>query len=237
MKKWYDIKAEAGEITIFDEIGFFGVSADAFKKDFDKIPVGQRVKILMNSPGGSVFDGMAIYNILKSQSERIDVEVVGLAASMASVIALSGSTMKMREGTFLMIHNPKVFAYGDAKDLRKGSELLEQVKGQLLDIYESHFNISREEISDLMDEETWMTPTQAKQYGVSNETIKAQKMAAVYDQKKLDYGNTPKSLLPTEVIPVVVIEDAKVEPTPDCGVRDRIERVIKLNKNKIQNGD
>ena len=93
-KKWYsivDTKADVAEVSIFEEIGCWGVSSKQFLDDFQAIKDKSEIHVYVNSPGGDVMDGMAIYNVLASVREKVTVEVFGIAASIASVIALAGS--------------------------------------------------------------------------------------------------------------------------------------------------
>jgi len=201
MKKWYDVKVipqknatSEAEITIFDEIGMWGVDASNFKADLDKVKNLSSIKLLINSPGGSVFDGIAIYNMLKDVRDKLTVEVSGLAASIASIIAMAGGTRVMREGTFLMIHNPWTMMVGDADDMRKEADTLDQIKDQLVSIYVNNSNLDSATIEMLMSEETWMDAETAEEYGFISKTIYAPKIAASFNKKLKEYGfkNGPK---------------------------------------------
>lgn len=195
MKTWYNIKVlpknnatSEAEISIFDEIGYFGVDASAFKADFDKVKNLSSIKLLINSPGGSVFDGIAIYNMLSDVRDKLTVEVEGLAASIASVIALAGSKTVMREGTFMMVHNPWTMMIGDADELRQEADVLDKIKSQLVSIYESNSNLDAASIESLMKEETWLSGTEAKAMGLVDEVVDAPRMAASFNKTLAEYG-------------------------------------------------
>lgn len=195
MKKWYEMKVipvknatSEAEITIYDEIGIWGVDATGFKEDFDKIKNLSKIKLLINSPGGSVFDGIAIYNMLKDVKDKLTVEISGLAASIASVIAMAGSEIVMREGTFLMIHNPWTMAVGDSDEMRKQAETLDQIRDQLVSIYTNNSNLDSDTINALMAEETWMDGETAMSYGFVSSVDEAPRIAASFNKDIKNYG-------------------------------------------------
>lgn len=177
--KWFAIEAssESAELSIFDEIGGFGISVAEFKDAFDLVR-GKELRLLLNSPGGSVTEGMAIYNLLASERSRLTVEVLGLAASMASVVALAGKELVMDEGSYLMIHNPWTITWGDADQLRKDADVLDKMRGELVNIYASRSTLSAKEIGKLMDDETWMTAEEAKDAGFASSVYRTTRAAA-----------------------------------------------------------
>lgn len=200
-KKWYKIQSKAddtAEISIFGDIGFSwwseGVTAKDFKKDFDEIKNASAINVIINSPGGDVFDGIAIYNIIASQREKVSVEVIGLAASAASVIALAGSTLTMDEGAMLMIHNVWSWSMGNADDFRKMADDLDKISDQLLNIYEAHSDLSAEEIKAFMDKETWFDADEAIEYGFAQSKSEHEDMAASvsFDFAKYGYKHVPE---------------------------------------------
>ncbi|MBN8494930.1 MAG: Clp protease ClpP, partial [Burkholderiales bacterium] len=137
MKNWFEIKARAddtAEVSIFDEIGAYGVSAKEFI-DALKAHAGKKVTLSINSPGGSVFDALAMYNALRAHGAEITAKVMGVAASAASIIFMAGDKRVMPENAFLMIHNPLTFAYGNADELRDMAEVLDKIAASLVGIY------------------------------------------------------------------------------------------------------
>ena len=127
---------------------------------------GERVKIEINSPGGAVIPGMAMANSIKNSQAHVVAHVTGIAASMASVIACACHEVQMEEGSFLMIHNPWGWAEGDAEEMRKEAEVLDTMKAGIMGFYRGKFpSKSEEEISALMDEETWWTGDEALEAG------------------------------------------------------------------------
>ncbi len=181
MKNWYALSAKAAqletEVTIFDEIGGFGVSADQFIADLQKIPADHKILLRIHSPGGEVFDGNAIATAL-SRRGNVEVQIEGIAASMATLISLSGRPVKMAENGFYMIHNPWGAAMGDAEELRKQAELLDRIRGNMVNAYSAKTGQSHEQIGEWMDAETWFTAEQALQAGFVDEVTDRLELAA-----------------------------------------------------------
>jgi ATP-dependent protease ClpP protease subunit len=166
--KWYAFKPsnESGEVelSIYDEIGAFGVGAKEFIAEL-RDHKGQHVHVRINSPGGEIIDGSAIANALNRHEGGVTVHIDGLAASMASYIAMSGKPTYMAENALLMIHNPWTLAAGEADDLRKQADLLDTMKATLVRGYQRKSGMPAEEIGRLMDEETWLTALEAAALG------------------------------------------------------------------------
>lgn len=186
--KWYEMKALANgnaEIYVFDEIGYWGVTAKDFARDLKEIEKTGSIDLHINSPGGSVTDGIAIFNLLKNHKSTVNVYIDGLAASMASVIAMAGDTITMPENALMMIHNPWGGAMGDAEELRKTANVLDKMKTALISAYANKTGIDSDEISELMDAETWMTGAEAVEKGFANQVTDEVKLAASFDTSKL----------------------------------------------------
>lgn len=179
MRDWYRIRAAANEDTaeveIFDDIGssWFseGVTVKGFKKEWDAIRDRSAITLLLNSYGGSVFEGLALYNVIAQDREKVTVEVLGIAASIASVIGLAGGRLVMREGTFFMIHDPFGFAMGTAAEMRKMAETLDKIGGEIADIYEPRTGLTRDEVVAAMSAETWYTAAEALAVGFADEIV------------------------------------------------------------------
>ena len=170
MKKWYNIKNQSNGITdvyLFDEIGGWGISAQSFVKDVQAIK--GNITLHINSPGGSIFEGLAIYNVLAKLN--VDVVIEGLAASMASVIAMAGKTIKMSKNSIMMIHKPWTGICGDSDELRKAADLLDVLENQLIDIYSTATSMETSKIKDLIADETWLNPEQALELGFCDEIV------------------------------------------------------------------
>ncbi len=128
------------EITIYDTIGkgFFeeGITAETVLDDLNALGDVTDIDVRINSPGGNVWDGMAIYNLLTSHLAQVHVYIDGLAASIASVIAMAGDKITMGQGAAMMIHSPHALFAGNADEMRNMAETLDTVERGMLDIYE-----------------------------------------------------------------------------------------------------
>lgn len=125
--------------------------------------------IVINSPGGDVFAGVAIYNAIKNRNDgHVTVRVDGVAASIASVIAMAGDTIKMSLGSTMMIHKPWSIAVGDAEELTKTIELLNKLEGSIIDIYADRTGLDKEKIAELLSAETWLNPEEAVALGFAD---------------------------------------------------------------------
>jgi ATP-dependent Clp protease protease subunit len=191
--------AETADLYIYEAIGadFWGEGvtpqsvADAIKTAKD----AKIINVRINSPGGDVFDGQAIYNLLNTSGKRIVVHVDGLAASAASVIAMAGDDIFIAAGADLMIHRAWGMEIGFSEELRKTADLLDQLSDQISDIYAARTGLSKEEVSDLMQEETWMTAEKAVDLGFATAVTAAKKAAASVDPGRFKYKNIPERLV------------------------------------------
>ena len=181
-RSWFSIKNlsdDSAEISIYDEIGLWGITAKDFAEQIKA--VGDRKIVLrINSPGGSVFDGAAIYNRLRDHKPGVEVKIDGLAASMASGIAMAGAPVTMAENALLMIHNPSGLVLGEAGDMRETADLLDKIKSSLLTAYTRKSGKTPEDVSDLMDAETWFTATEALEAGFIDAISEPQQIAAKF---------------------------------------------------------
>jgi ATP-dependent Clp protease protease subunit len=166
-------KGKKAKISIYGDIGesFWSesVSARQFKEELDALGEITDLEIYINSPGGSVFDGLAIYNTLKRHAANKTVYIDGLAASAASFIAMAADSIVMPKNAYLMIHNASIMAYGNANDFKKAIDLLNKADATIRDIYQEKTKMSITEITQLMDAETWMTGEDAYLYGFIDE--------------------------------------------------------------------
>lgn len=181
------------EILIYSDIGpeeWGGVSAKAIKAQLDKMSDADHITVRINSPGGDVFDGFAIYNLLREHPARVTVKVDGWAASAASVVAMAGDEIEVAANALMMIHNPWTFAMGDANDMRKQADLLDQIKVSIITTYKTRLGMDEAEIAQLMDEETWFDAQGALEAGLA--TRIAGKGEPVKNTKKAWIRNAPQ---------------------------------------------
>lgn len=178
-RDWYNIVAKTddeADLFIYDEISSFwgGVSANDFVRDLNAVSA-KTINLYINSPGGSVFEGYAIYSALVRYSEKnkatINVVVDGWAASIASVIAMAGDTIKIGAHASFMIHQPWSWAIGTADDMRAEAEVLEELEESIIDIYVARTGGDREEITKWVKAETWFKGQAAVDAGFADELI------------------------------------------------------------------
>jgi len=203
-----EAKGKEATVYIYDEISWWGVDAAEFVKNLADVDA-DTIHLRINSPGGSVFDGMSIYNCLKQHKAKVITHIDGLAASISSVIALAGDEVVMGEGSFFMIHSPWSMIAGDSEDLRKEADLLDKVAGTISEIYQNKSGKDADEIDEMMRAETWLTGAEA----LENKFIdrveaseKTQDKAILFDLSV--FANTPDDLLDDPVPTVRGIEKA-----------------------------
>lgn len=191
MKSWYAIKAAAPEsdrieISILSEIGYWGVNAIQFDREL-KAKKGNATKatLTINSPGGDVFEGIAILHMLRNSGLEIEVKVLGVAASIASVIAMAGNTIVMPENTMMFVHNPISGVYGNAEDMRERAEDLDKVKQSINATYMSRFKGKTEDLDALLKRESYLTAAECLEHGFCDKVIPAVPMEAKFDIEQL----------------------------------------------------
>jgi ATP-dependent Clp protease protease subunit len=198
-KDWYSIKAADtsgnAEIKIYDVIGWPFVEADAFLNDLSHMNA-ETITVKINSPGGDVFDGTAIYNALADHDAKIITSVEGIAASMASVIALSGDERRIYKNANFMIHNAWTIAMGDYNDLIKEAGVLKSISGQMAETYAEKTGKPQAEMQKLMDDTTWFTGQQSVDFGFMTTAITAGSASAKFNLSMFD--NAPKASDPNK---------------------------------------
>ena len=199
MRNWYALTPKPSvsetEISIFDEIGMYGISAKQFISDLKAIPANDKIVLKIHSPGGEVFDGNAIFNALQRRG-NVEVQIEGLAASMATVISLAGMPVKMAENGFYMIHNPWGVAMGDAAELRDQAELLDKIRSNMVGAYAAKSGQDPEQIQEWMDAETWFTAAEALAAGFIDEITDTLSLAASSNKfaRMAKFKNAPANL-------------------------------------------
>ncbi|WP_444905114.1 ClpP-like prohead protease/major capsid protein fusion protein [Microbulbifer sp. CnH-101-E] len=198
-KSWYSINAAANtseaDIYLYDTIGYWGVTAKDFARDLKALGDVSKINLHINCPGGDVFDGTAIYNLLKDHKAEVETWIEGIAASMGSVIALAGDTVHIAENAYYMVHNPSAGVRGDVRALEKTKSLLAKVKATMKSLYSSRTGMSDEEVSQVMDDETWYTGAEAVEAGFATDTTAAMEMAASFNADHLNqFKNTPQAI-------------------------------------------
>jgi ATP-dependent protease ClpP protease subunit len=162
-------KANSAEIYIYDDVGpsSWGlVGADWIKDELAAYGKELPVNVYLNSNGGDVFEGIAIYNLLKRHPGEVTVHVDGLAASIASLIAMAGDEIIMNRNTQLMIHKPWAFTAGNADELRKLADLIDKTENDsLVSVYRDRTGLDQSVLADMLLEETWLSAEEALELG------------------------------------------------------------------------
>lgn len=171
-KDWYSLSDNGDhvEVRIYDVIGWPFIEAQDFLADLDNHK-GKDLIVSINSPGGDVFDGFAIYNALKRWDGKVTTRNDGLAASAASFILVSGDEVQSAKNAFVMIHNAWGLVVGNKEDLEKTAGFLDQIDTAIAEHYADKTGKKISDIKDLMSKETWFRGSAAKDYGLVDKVI------------------------------------------------------------------
>jgi ATP-dependent Clp protease, protease subunit len=210
MNKFWQFKiteeGKKGELYIYGPISsqtWWGdeISPKNFKNDLDLLGDISELTVYINSDGGDVFAGQAIHSMLKRHQAKVTCYIDGLAASIASIIAMAGDVVHMPTNAMIMIHNPWTYAAGNAEEFRKMAETLDKIRESSVAVYQEKTGLSEKKIIEMMDAETWMSAKDAKKLGFADEIDEEKLIAASIDGKfimingqKMDlsrYRNSP----------------------------------------------
>lgn len=157
--------------TIAEESWFDDdITPGLFKSELEKN--NGDITVWINSPGGDVIAAAQIYNMLMDHKGNVTVKIDGIAASAASVIAMAGTKVLMSPVSMMMIHNPMTIAFGDKAEMKRAISMLDEIKDSIINAYEIKTSLSRDKISKLMDEETWMNANKAMEMGFCDDIMK-----------------------------------------------------------------
>ena len=245
-ESWFEIRASASggeaDLFIFDEIGLWGVSAQDFARAFNDAMAGHpsALNIHINSPGGTVRDGVAIYNTIQRAPVTKTTYVEGWAASIASLIALAGDRVLIAENAMMMIHNPHGLAIGEAADMRKMADVLDTIRDTLVTTYVRKTGESADTIKDAMDAETWYTAEQAVDFGLADETTEEAEAVALWSPESCGFDRFAPayaSVGSTGVFREVRGRDAISAGLPARTVKERtVETITNLQQLRAQHG-
>lgn len=189
-KSWYSIKAAAegsdapAEVSILDYIGAWGVEARTFLSEFRALKAST-VKVYINSPGGSVFEALAIFNGMRATGKTIEVHVLGVAASAASYIAMAGDKIVMPDNTFMFVHNPINGVYGNADDMREMADILDKIGASLTATYAKRWKGTEQALADALAAESYLTAAECLELGLCDEVTPAITAEAAFDVEAL----------------------------------------------------
>jgi ATP-dependent protease ClpP protease subunit len=203
-KGWYrivNVSQSEAEVFIYDEIGFWGVTAGDFINELRDIKAS-KITLRINSPGGDVFDGIAIYNAISRHPAFVDVFIDGIAASAASFIAMAGDTVTMSPHSQMMIHEAAGLVIGPADDMRKMADILDKSSDNIAAIYAGRAGGAVEDWRAAMKAETWFSDQEAVDAGLADGI------------DGVDAEDMPEKM-PKKMANTIGPEDPKPEPEPE----------------------
>lgn len=242
MKKFWEFKAKAGspsgELLLYGDISsstWYGdeVTPSAFAQDLKGLGDISILNIYINSGGGDVFAGQAIYSMLKRHPAQKNVYIDGLAASIASVIAMAGDTVYMPRNAMLMIHKAWTMAIGNANDLRKLADDMDKIDESILSTYQAKTGLEAEKLIEMVNAETWLTADEAVAFGFADELEETKQIAASMNKDHLtmnglsfDLGkfrNPPNLALASPEAEPLTNEQLNVQPINQAVVSEEAE--------------
>jgi len=231
--KYWEMKAlENGtaEIYMYGEISSYDyweedITPTNFKKDLDALGEIKTLNIYINSPGGSVFAGQAIYNIIKRHPAKVNMHVDGLAASIASIILMAGDTITIPSNAMIMIHDPWNIAMGNARDMRKMADDLDNIAKSLIAVYVEKTGLSEEEITGMMNAETWLTGKEAVEKGFADHVESEKAIAACLKDGILNINNQAMDFSRFKNAPKIMVSNQVNTEVPAAPTADEIELV------------
>jgi len=234
---WFSVKDMADgavEVLIYDAIGWPYIDAAELIHVLDGFK-DRPLMVRINSPGGDVFDGTAIFNALANHPAKVTTRVEGLAASMASVLAMAGKEVQAYSNAWMMIHEPWVVAMGNHYDLREIADLLERVGGNLLDIYIGKTKSGKKEMKQMMADETWMTAKEAEEKGFVDTVLTSGKSAKAQFDLSM-FAKVPEGI--TEVKAGRDLTPREIERAlRDAGASRNFAKAVAVGRSDDDSGD
>lgn len=223
-----EANSESADLYIYEQIGADwwggGVTASGIADELKKLKDSVKtINVRLNSPGGDVFDGVAIYNQLVQHKAAVNVFVDGLAASAASVIAMAGDKIAVAENGMVMIHNPWSIVLGESADMRKMADTLDKIKETLVTTYAARTKQAVGDISDWMNDELWMTGQEAVDKGFADEVMTA---------KTVDNSLTMKFAAQYKKAPAALLKPKDAEPVNDFDQVTYLRNRLRLLKSR-----
>lgn len=227
MKNWYSIKAaqqgsDTAEVSILSEIGMWGVNAKEYLAEFRAI-AAPNVKLYINSPGGSVFEALAMFNGMRATGKNIEVVVLGIAASAGSYLAMVGDKVTMPANTMMFLHNPINAVYGNANDMRDMADILDKLGASLTATYAKRFKGEAKVLDELLAAESYLTAAECLAHGFCDEVTEEITATALFDVERLPENvqalfKAKQAPAPVVVVPVESLSDAIAALAKDAGM-------------------
>ena len=219
-KSWFRFEnktADEATLYLYDEIGAWGVTAKDFTTELSDV-TATTINLRINSPGGDVFDGFTIHNLLKEHPAQVKVKVDGLAASIASIIAMSGDQIEMAKNAFLMIHNAWAISKGNAEAMRKMADTLDKIDMQLVRAYQDKTGATQRDIRQMMAEETWLNADEAVANGFADSVCDPSQVKARFDLSRFNHVPQAVAAMNTMATPEPPTEREIEQSLRDAGV-------------------
>lgn len=219
-------------VTIFDVIGedfWTGGGVTAKKVSAQLRAIGDRpVEVQINSPGGDMFEGLAIYNVLREHPQEITIKVMGMAASAASIIAMAGDEIQIGAASFIMIHNAWVLAMGNRHDMRETADFLEPFDQAMVDVYAARTGQDTKDIAKWMDDETFMSGSTAIERGFADALLSADAMKVDEKAKAEDRATNDLRAMELQLVSAGVTRSEararimKIKGTPGAAIEPAV---------------
>ncbi|MFQ3801694.1 Clp protease ClpP [Staphylococcus xylosus] len=228
-----------GEIYIYGDIvsskwDETDVTAVDFKNELNQLGDVSEIDVHINSAGGNVFEGHAIYNMLKMHQAKVNIYVDALAASIASVIAMSGDTIFMHKNSFMMIHNSWIMTLGNSKDLRQTADLLDKTDQSSNNAYlDKATNLSEEELKQLLEAETWLTADEALEKGLADEILGASEIVASISKDSYQMFKHVPENIEQDVDKITTVSDIQEDNTVETP-QEKMTQVEKESREIIK---
>lgn len=219
-----DVGADEAELVIYGVLAeetWFGdeVTPKMFSDELSALGNVSKIKVRLNSPGGDLFAGTTIHNMLRDHSANVTAYIDGLAASAASIVAMAADTVVMPPSAMMMIHNPATIAWGDARELRASADVLDKVRDSMIEAYQEKTGIDRSQIINMLNSETWMSAKEAVELGFADEIDSQTEVTASLKGKMMivnglgfDLDKYPS--LPARLLYNAATAEVDPEPTP-----------------------
>ena len=236
MSRWFSCRAtgaKSAEISIHDEIGGWGIHAKDFLADLKKLGPIDDLTVSINSGGGDVFDGLAIYNALRASTARVTVRIEGIAASIASVIAMAGDEIAIPEAAWIMVHDPHAFVAGTETDMAKMADILRGVKKSLVGIYTKRTGLDEKDVETLMTDETWMDGKDAVARGFATHLIDMPAIAASIDLTRFSRVPEPVSRTYASAEEIYMTDIQETKPAPEQKPDTQVDKIARKERSTV----
>ena len=214
-------KTNSAEIIVDGVIGDWGLTARDFRDGLKEIGDVENIEMVINSPGGSVIDGFAMYDMIKNHPAKVKARIQGWAASMGSILAMAADEIEMPSNTWMMIHLPWTQAIGEASDLRRMAGVLDSMENHALVAYQIHSRLPESEIREMLHAETWMDGTEAVAKGFAEVlTDELEIAASVTGKTKLNAPAEAMAWVKGEVMETEEKAEEVVDGVEDTATED-----------------